>query len=281
MAACREFAHRMNQVRDVEKHPELAVHAGKLYAMGLIDEASHVLMARYREQFDPEVMTAAWIGLPRRWARTSWTRCCWPLSSSFPAQSVMRGLETPRAMAGRADRMACRTAPPRWKSCCCCGRPTATRPSSPSRSFSRTRPLAEKTVYRQVTQQLPEYFATRPLIPLPGAKPMNLLDLLRAPAVGSPGSLQRSACAHPQALEAADRRQPGAAAADRRRDSARGRAGHLDAVQSARGQAARRRGATAREPVYRWSSAEVPVFGDPAHEYEKFSPDTAWMPARC
>jgi hypothetical protein len=26
--------------------------------MGLIDEASHVLMARYREQFDPEVMTA-------------------------------------------------------------------------------------------------------------------------------------------------------------------------------------------------------------------------------
>jgi hypothetical protein len=53
MAACREFAHRMNQVRDAEKHPERAVHAGQLYAMGLIDEASHVLMARYREQFDP------------------------------------------------------------------------------------------------------------------------------------------------------------------------------------------------------------------------------------
>ena len=32
--------------------------------MGLIDEASHVLMARYREQFDPQVMTAAldWFG---------------------------------------------------------------------------------------------------------------------------------------------------------------------------------------------------------------------------
>ncbi len=26
------------------------------------------------------------------------------------------------------------------------------------------------------------------------------------------------------------------------------------------------------------SHSEVPVFGDPAHEYEKFSPDTAWMP---
>jgi hypothetical protein len=49
--------------------------------------------------------------------------------------------------------------------------------------------LAEKTVYRQVTGQLNEYFATRPLIPLPGAKPMNLLELLRAPAVGAPRSL--------------------------------------------------------------------------------------------
>ena len=29
MAACRAFAHRMNQVREVDKHPERAVHAGR------------------------------------------------------------------------------------------------------------------------------------------------------------------------------------------------------------------------------------------------------------
>ena len=85
VAACREFALLMNTVRDVEKHPELAVHAGKLYAMGLIDEASHVLMARYREQFDPAVMTALWSFLPLRWAQRRWTRCCSHLSRSFPA----------------------------------------------------------------------------------------------------------------------------------------------------------------------------------------------------
>ena len=49
--------------------------------------------------------------------------------------------------------------------------------------------LAERTVYREVTRQLPEYFATRPLIPVAGAKPMSLLELLRAPAMGAPGSL--------------------------------------------------------------------------------------------
>jgi len=33
-----------------------------------------------------------------------------------------------------------------------------------------------------------DYFATRPLIPIEGATAVNLLDLLRAPAVSSPGS---------------------------------------------------------------------------------------------
>src|ERR1035438_460509 len=66
VAACREFAQRMNQVREVEKHPDRAVHAGSLYAMGLIDEASHVLIARYRERFDPEAMTGGLGGLLER-----------------------------------------------------------------------------------------------------------------------------------------------------------------------------------------------------------------------
>ena len=59
MAACRAFAHRMNQVRGSDKNPESAIHAGALFAMGLIDEASHVIIARYREQFDQQVMADA------------------------------------------------------------------------------------------------------------------------------------------------------------------------------------------------------------------------------
>ena len=55
MAACREFAYRMNLVRDVASHPSLAVHAGQLYAMGLIDEASHVLKVTFPR---PHVDTA-------------------------------------------------------------------------------------------------------------------------------------------------------------------------------------------------------------------------------
>src|SRR5262249_2788540 len=52
LAATREFAHRMNLRRDAERHPELAVHPGALNAMGLIDEALHVIIAQYRRERD-------------------------------------------------------------------------------------------------------------------------------------------------------------------------------------------------------------------------------------
>jgi hypothetical protein len=131
--ACREFAHRMNQVRDVGEHPELAVHAGQLFAMGLIDEASHVLMARYREQFDPQVMTAAldWFGA--QVGIDNLEKMLLVFVEHFPGQSVLR-----RCSGLRARPEGCRTAPPHSKNCFCFGRRIAMRRSSRLRSCSRT-----------------------------------------------------------------------------------------------------------------------------------------------
>jgi hypothetical protein len=188
VAACRELAYRMNQVRDVDKHPELAVHAGKLYAMGLIDEASHVLMARYREQFDPAVMTSALDFFSAQVGDDALDTLLLTFVEQFPGISVIRGLETPRQwLAGETEGTPHRAAALEellllW---------TANRNEAfqPFEELFADKSLAEKTVYRQVTAQLPDYFASRPLIPLAGAKPISLLDLLRAPALGSPRSL--------------------------------------------------------------------------------------------
>ena len=188
MAGAREFAYRMNLVRDVEKHPEQAVHAGALYAMGLIDEASHVLMARYREEFDPEVMTSALDWFSAQVGADALDSMLLTFVEQFPGTSVIRGLETPKQwLAGTTDGTPHRAAALEellllW---------TANRNEAfqPFDELFEDKTLAEKTVYRQVTQQLPDYFATRPLIPIEGATAVNLLDLLRAPAVGSPASL--------------------------------------------------------------------------------------------
>src|ERR1035437_6602838 len=92
-AACRDFAHRMNMVREVEKHPERAVHAVHLYARGIIDEARHSLMASYREQFDPAVMTGALEFFSAKVGVEAMDKMLLDFVQQFPGISVIRGLE--------------------------------------------------------------------------------------------------------------------------------------------------------------------------------------------
>ena len=285
ISACREFAYRMNKVRDAEKHPEQAIHAGQLYAMGLIDEASHVLMARYREQFDPAVMTRALEWFSGQVGAEALGKLLLTFVEEFPGTAVMRGEMTPRQwLAGKTEgtshwAVALEELLLLW---------TANR-NEAFQAFGELfeeKTLAERTVYRKVTEQLPNYFATRPLIALSGVKPMTLLELLRAPAVGSPRSLSEQIALirklwkpligeslelyllvageilHEEELAIWMQFNPPAAQA-----------------KAAAEAAAKRR---AESGTQQWpsivSTAEVPTFGDPAHEYEKFSPDTAWMP---
>jgi glycosidase len=271
IGACRELAQRMNQVRDVEKHPESAVHAGQLFAMGLIDEASHVLLARYREQFDPQVMTAAldWFG--GQVGTDNLDKMLLAFVEQFPGQSVMRSLETPAQwLAGETAGTPHRAAALEellllWSA----NRNLAFKPFE---ELFDDRPLAEKTVYRQVTAQMPEYFATRPLIPLPGAQPVSLLDLLRAPALRSPSSLSDQLemirqLWKPLLGDALERFLLMAGNILREEELA------IWALFNPPG--------TRRGPQ-QWPSfmsrAEVPTFGDSDPEYERFSADMAWMP---
>jgi glycosidase len=278
MAACREFAYRMNQVRDVENHPASAVHAGSLYAMGLIDEASHILMARYREQFDPEVMTACLDWFAAHVGQEKLDAMLLAFVEQFPGSTVISGKETPRQwLAGKTGTTPHRAAALEellllW---------TANRNQAfrPFEELFEDRTLAEKTVYRQVTQRLPEYFATRPLIPLPDAKPISLLDLLHAPALGSPQSLSDQLALirklwRPLLGDSLERLLEIAAEILREEELAIWMQFNPPEAHAAAG--ARRHG---HKSPFADGHSEVPVFGDPANEYEKFSPDTAWMPS--
>jgi len=285
MAACRAFAHRMNQVRDVEKHPDQAVHAGALYAMGLIDEACHILMARYREQFDSEVMTSALDWFSSQVGAEALDTMLLTFVEHFPGTSIIRGVETPTQwLQGATDGTPHRAAALEellllW---------TANRNEAfqPFEELFEEKTLAEKTVYRQVTQQFPDYFATRPLVPLEGAKPVNLLDLLRAPATGSPRSLSEQLALirrlwKPLLGESLERFLQLAGEILHEEELAIWMQFNPPAAQAhaaAQAAAERRRQSGEQQWPAAASHADVPVFGDPAHEYEKFSADTAWMP---
>ncbi len=285
LPACRAFAHQMNQVRQADKNPDLAVHAGELFAMGLIDEASHVLMARYREQFDPEVMTSALDWFAGRVGSRELDTMLLTFVEHFPGQSVMRGEETPRQwLNGKTGNVSHRAAALEellllWSA-------NRNEAFKKFEELFEDKPLAEKTVYRQVTQELPQYFATRPLIPVEGAKAISLFDLLRAPVSGAPASLSEQLALirrlwRPLLGDSMDRLLMMGGEVLHEEELAIWMQFNPDAarVRTAAEEAARRRRETGTK---QWpsivSESQVPVFGDPAHEYEKFSPDTAWMP---
>ncbi len=272
LGACREFTQRINQVREVEKHPDLAVHAGALYAMGLIDEASHVLIARYRERFDPETMTGALGWFSERVGSEALDKLLLGFVEHFPGISVTRGMETPEQwLAGETDGTSHRAAAMEellllWIA-------NRNEAFQPFEELFEEKTLAEKTVYRQVAELLPAYFATRPLIPLPGSNPVTLLELLRAPALASPRSLREQLALirllwKPLLGESLERLLLLGGEILHEEELAIWMQFHPPGA--------------GRRGKQQWPAAagpsEVPTFGDPAHEYEKFSPDTAWMP---
>jgi len=293
MAACHQFAFRINQVREAQNHPERAVHAAQLFAMGLIDEASHVLIARYREELDPQVITGALDFFSAQVSPTALDSLLLTFVEHFPGQSVMRGIETPRQwLAGSTDGIPHRAAA--MEELLLLYAANSNQAFKPFEELFEDKTLAERTVYRQVTERLPDYFATRPLIPLEDEAPVTLLDLLRKPAIASPTSL------HDQLDIIRRLWKPLLGASLDRFLLVAGEILHEEdlaiwalynppdpdkeaqAAAEARAAAARLRERWQHGEQQQWaaivSEAQVPVFGDPAHEYEKFSPDTAWMP---
>ena len=285
MPACRAFAHRMNQVREADKHPERAVHAGAIYAMGMIDEASHVLMARYRQQYDAQVLADALAFFGEQVGPEQVDKLLLAFVEHFPGSTIIRGDQTPREwLAASTDAMPHREAALEemlllWMA----NRNPAFQPFA---ELFEDKPLAERTVYRKVTQQLPGYFATRPLVPLPGAGQVNLFDLLRRPATSAPTSLRDQlellrTLWRPLLGDALDRHLSIAGEILREEELAIWMQFNPVAAntRAAAEEAARRRRERGEQ---QWpalaSTAGVITFGDPAHEYEKFSPDTAWMP---
>ena len=270
MPACRELTHRINQVRETDKHPERALHAGSLYVMGLIDEASHVLMARYREQIDPQVMTSALEWFAGQVGPDSLDKLLLKFVEHFPGSTVIRGDHTPdQWLAGSSGGYPNRAAALEelmllWTA----NRNEAFKPFAELFDDSE---LAEKTAYKQVTAKLGEFFATRPLIPVAGGKGLNLLEMLREPALRAPGSLSAQLAIvrklwGPMLGDALERLLLMADEILREEELA------LWAMYHPVGGPQRMQGGITSE-------SEVPQFGSLAQEYERFSKDTHWMPS--
>src|SRR6201996_3469210 len=185
LGASREFAHRMNERRGADKDFSQTIQPGALYAMGLIDEMSHVLVAYYRQKVDPKAMADALQWFDARLGKEELDKTILAFIESFPTADVYRKEKTPEEwLSGSTEGIAHRAVA--FEEMMLLWLANANPAFKPFSELFTDQSLAAVTRYQQITAGLREYFATRP--PL-GSKKQNLVDMLRAPALASPDSL--------------------------------------------------------------------------------------------
>ena len=91
VAASRRLAQALNELRGSESDPERVVHAGALFAMGLIDELNHALVASYRKQIDPAVFSQALQWFAAQAKPEDLEKLLLQFTAEFPNTAIFRG----------------------------------------------------------------------------------------------------------------------------------------------------------------------------------------------
>ena len=183
--AARTFAQRMNQRRDVANHPERAVRAGQINAMGLVDEILHHIVAAYRRERNPIVMGQALDWLEQRIGTAELDKTLRKFTQEFPPVSLYRGeLSLDEYLDGETGGMSHREAALEemillWLA-------NANPAFAPYNELFDETALEKETSYRPIIAGLHDFFAEQPTF---GPDNQTLLAMLRAPALASPGSL--------------------------------------------------------------------------------------------
>src|ERR1700761_3914077 len=268
LGASREFAFRMNERRGADKDPTLTIQPGALYAMGLIDEMSHMLVAYYRKRLDPQVMAGALAWFDNRIGRDELDKTIQAFVEEFPTSDVYRRETTATEwLKGSTDGASHRAIA--FEEMMLLWLANANPAFKPFSELFTDQSLAAQTRYQQITLGLRDYFSTRPLL-----KQLNLIDMLRAPALASPDSLsgQIAYIAEHWAEVIGEELKRLLLAIDVLKEEDLAvwmRFNPPDAAVN------RRRNMP-------WNSAdkkgEVPSYSTAAEETERFSPDQEWMP---
>ena len=183
--AVRSFAQKMNQGRDLLHYPERAVRAGDLNAMGLIDEILHMVIANYRQQHRPTIMQEALDWLYGMLGQDEIDTVLLRFIEEFPPLAVYQLRIDPYSYLNSTSEgipnrhVALEELLMLWLA-------NVNPAFSPYKELFDDSTLAHSTVYNRIFPLLHAFFDTQPTA---GADNLNLIDLLRAPALTNPHSL--------------------------------------------------------------------------------------------
>jgi len=184
--AGRLFAQRINQVRDVTHHPDRAVKAGQINALGLIDEILHYVISLYRTQLVNQLFQKALQELEKRIGKRELNKTLILFCSEFPPRDVVdKKVTSEEYLKGTSDGISHRAMALEemlilWVA-------NQNPAFSPYLEFFDDKGLEDLSVYLAIIRELNVFFQK-----LPGFGPDDqmLVDMLRSPAIAVPNSLE-------------------------------------------------------------------------------------------
>jgi len=278
LAASRDLANRMNEVRGTASDPASAINPAALFAMGLIDEISHALVQHYRKNYDPQVMTRALSWFETKIGHEGVEKLLRTFAGEFPNAPVYRGREKAEEwLAASTDGVPNREAALEeimmlWLA-------NRNRAFSPFKELFDDQKLDTSTDYPKVIADLGTYFAGRPPIQIdeddPASPKVSLLDLLEAPQLAAPDSLtgQLAFLRQNWSKFLGDDIRRLLLAVDVLKEEETAIWMRFHPQDGGQGQR--------RQQWHQFemgSHADVPTFTSSDVEYERFSPDVEWMP---
>ena len=245
----RELAAKFNARQD-PSHPENFIKAGQLYAMGLIDEILHYIVALYREHVQDDIFETALDRLETNLGEKQTGGLLTAFSGQFPPKPVYRGEKNIEAyLKSSEDGESCRALS--IEETLLLSLANLNPSFKPFKFLFDDIDLSHNTVYTDAIEELKEHFKSLPPF---GPDNMNLWDLLRSPALASPDSLM----------------------------------GQLEYMRKHWGLLISKFMARLLMSLDVINEEDKPVFSGPGpshvltfaglDEYEKFSPDQDWMP---
>ncbi len=188
--AARVFAQKMNDRKNLVLFPEQAVRSSQVNAMGLIDEILHIMLEQYRRERNPNVMSSALSWLEAEVGTEQVEDTLHQFANEFPLTAIYRkDVDIDTYLAGFSTRPDGTVVSNRellveemlmlWLG----NMNPAYKPFNELFSDDR---LQHQSQYPEIIVQLQSFFQTQPAF---GADNLNLIDLLRSPALASPDSL--------------------------------------------------------------------------------------------
>ncbi|MFA6505360.1 MAG: alpha-amylase family glycosyl hydrolase [Treponemataceae bacterium] len=249
--AAREFAQRMNTKVNPLIHPERYVKAGKVNAMGLIDEILHHVVLLYREKKAPDAIDKLSTRLETKLGKKKLDSLLRAFVRTFPPAVVHRGEKTVDAyLEGNDDGVSNRILA--LEELMLLRLANENPAFEPFKRLFDDASLSANTDYDAVCEEIRTYFARMPAF---GPDDQSLWELVRSPAIAEPYSLSGQ-------LEYI-RKHWGLTIGDyllRLLTS-------MDVIKEE------------EKPVFFGPGPTLAyVYDELEHEYERFSPDKDWMP---